>query len=407
MNKASVVRVIICFGCATVLPGRMTSAQAVGTEQDWEQLVRTPAVSGYEQKLAEQIREGLKGLSPHTDNLGNVYVTLGSGSPLRLIATPMDEPGYVVSEITTDGFLRVQRLPQAPPNATFDLLHAAQPAWVVTRSGNRVNGVFAGLSVHLQPQRLNAPKMTHPDELYVDVGAVSREEVLSAGIDLLDPVTLTHHDYQLGSFEYTAPGIGDHFGCVALMNLLTVLRLGQATLSGTVTVAFVTQQWTGGRGLDRLLNELHPDELIFVGRLLSPKSSPSASPTASGNQNLPGRGILLSVSDPAAPLAGLPADLKRLADENHLSLTETAATPPRIAGYTKPVAMPQRMAQLGVATLFPVTPAETLSILDVGAITDLLYRYATGGMAAGGLGGGSGGGSGDCGPPRLPALVAT
>ena len=178
MNKASVVRVIICFVSATILPGRMTSAQAV---QDWEQLVRTPAVSGYEQKLAEQIREKLKGLSPHTDNLGNVYVTLGSGSPLRLIVTPMDEPGYVVSEITADGYLRVQRLPQAPPNATFDLLHAAQPAWVVTRSGNRVNGVFAGLSVHLQPQRLNAPKMTHPDELYVDLGATSRDEVLSAG----------------------------------------------------------------------------------------------------------------------------------------------------------------------------------------------------------------------------------
>src|SRR2546430_8389785 len=177
MNKASVVRVIICFGCATVLPGRMTSAQRCGTEQYWKQLERPPAVSGYEQKLAEQIRAKLKDLSPHTDNLGNVYVTLGSGSPLRLIATPMDEPGYVVSEITADGYLRVQRLPQAPPNATFDLLHAAQPAWVVTRSGNRVNGVFAGLSVHLQPQRLTAPKMAHPDELYVDVGATSRDEV--------------------------------------------------------------------------------------------------------------------------------------------------------------------------------------------------------------------------------------
>src|SRR2546430_7441712 len=66
--------------------------------------------------------------------------------------------------------------------------------------------------------------------------------------------------------------------------------------------------------------------------------------------------------------------------------------------------MPQRMAQLGVATLFPVTPAETLSILDVGAITDLLYRYATGGMAAGGIGGGRGGGTGGCGPPLPPAL---
>src|SRR5207302_5698322 len=130
-------------------------------------------------------------------------------------------------------------------------------------------------------------------------------------------------------------------------------------------------------------------------------------PAARENQNLPGRGILLGVNDPTTPLTGLPAELKKLADRNHLSLTVTAATPPRIAGYTKPVAMPQCMAQLGVATLFPVTPAETLSILDVGAITELLYRYATGGMAAAGFGGGRGSGCADCSPPLLPALVET
>ena len=68
-------------------------AEHLGTEQDWEQFVRTPAVSGYKQKLTDQIREKLKGFSPHTDNVGNIYVILGSGSPLRLIVTPMDEPG--------------------------------------------------------------------------------------------------------------------------------------------------------------------------------------------------------------------------------------------------------------------------------------------------------------------------
>jgi len=409
MKKLLVTRGVIWFAFAAifssaVLP-QQTAALRFGTEQDWERFVKTPAVSGYEQKLAEEIREKLEGLSPHTDNVGNVYVTLGSGSPSRLIVTPMDEPGYVVSEITYDGFLRVQRLPQAPPNAVFDLLHAAQPVWVITRDGKKVNGVFAGLSVHLQPQRQNAPKMAYPDEMFVDIGAANAEQVRSAGVDLLDPVSLNRAVYSLGSYEYAAPGIGDHFGCIALINLLTTSRLGQAKLSGTTTVAFVTQHWTGGRGLERLLNEIHPDELIYVGRLLSPRSSAASSPLAAENHAIPGRGIQLGVSDPTTPLTGLPAELKKLADESHLSLTATAAMPPRIAGYTKPIAMPQRFAHLGVATLFPVTPAETLSILDVGSITELLYRYVSGHMAAGGLGSGSGGGCGDCGPPLLPALV--
>ncbi|HEX2664710.1 MAG TPA: hypothetical protein VHM93_17900, partial [Candidatus Acidoferrum sp.] len=143
------------------------SAQAAFDPSRLEQI---PAVSGYEQPLVEEIRSSLRSLSPKTDNLGNLWVTFGSGSPHRLLVTPVDEPGYVVSEITPDGFLRVQRLPQAAPNPVFDMLHFAQPIWVMTRSGKRVPGVFAGLSVHLQPARVNPPKMNHPDEMYVDIG---------------------------------------------------------------------------------------------------------------------------------------------------------------------------------------------------------------------------------------------
>src|SRR5258707_2264836 len=94
---------------------------------DAGQLAEIPTVAGYEQELSGGIREQLKALEPKTDNLGNVYVTVGSGAPHRLVVIAIDEPGYVVSGITPDGFLRVQRLPQAPPNSIFDLLHAAQP----------------------------------------------------------------------------------------------------------------------------------------------------------------------------------------------------------------------------------------------------------------------------------------
>src|SRR6266852_7186822 len=173
-------------------------AQRSFSESDWEGLVRIPAVSGYEQELAAKIREKLKSLSPKTDNLGNIYVTLGNGVPHRLIVTPMDEPGYVVSGITPDGFLRVQRLPQAPPNAVFDELHAAQPVWVITRDGKKVPGVFAGLSVHLQGLRLNAPKMSDLDQMYVDIGATSSEEVRATGVDVLDSVMLQRQRFSVG-----------------------------------------------------------------------------------------------------------------------------------------------------------------------------------------------------------------
>jgi putative aminopeptidase FrvX len=341
-------------------------------------LLITPAVSGYEQQLAARISSTLKDLSPKTDNLGNVYVTLGAGSPHRLIVTPMDEPGYIVSEITPDGFLRVQRLPQRAPNAVFDLLHAAQPVTVVTRGGKQVAGVFTGLSVHLQPARVNPPSMANLDEMYVDIGAASAEEVRAAGVDLLDPVSLTRAPQQLASTEMAAPSIGDRIGCIVLVNLLSALKQDSQKFSGTLTVAFAVQQWTGGRGLDRLLNELHPDEMVYVGRLFPPKGDDSKAPAAPPVQPLkPGAGILLA-SSPTGELGKLAAELKKVADEHQLKLSTVAAAPPAMAGYAKPTLLPERFAHLGTASLYPVTPAETISETDIGLLEALLYHYVSG-----------------------------
>src|SRR5260370_32653477 len=241
-----------------------------------EKLYEIPAVSGYEQLLSGEIRNQLQEFSPKTDSLGDVYVTLGSGAPHSLSGRPMAEPGYVVSGITSDGYVRLQRLPQAPPSTVFDLLHAAQPAWVITRSGKKVSGVFAGLSIHLQSLRLNAPKMSHPDEMYVDIGATSAEEVRAAGVDVLDAFTAGRSFYHAGSTSWVAEAIGDRFGCVTLVGLLNQLQKSGAKVRGTLTVAFVSQQWTGGRGFDCLVNRVWGPQTPSVSRPLPPSHLPSA-----------------------------------------------------------------------------------------------------------------------------------
>ncbi len=390
--------------CLLFLLAAPAFGEAQTLESELGPFVETPAVSGYEQELAGKIRESLKEFSPKSDNLGNVYVTLGTGAPHRLIVTPMDEPGYVVSGITPDGYLRVQRLPQAAPNAVFDLLHAAQPVWVMTRNGKKVPGVFAGLSVHLQPGRQNAPKMNHPDEMYVDLGASSAEEVRAAGVDVLDPVVMSRSLRRVGAHLWTAPAIGDRFGCAVLTDLLALLHANQAKPRGTLTVAFVTQQWAGGRGLDRLLNELRPDEMLYVGRLLPPRSAAGTSgAAATGKRSVPGTGVLLGVADATASPAGLPAELKKLGDENHLSVSLEIAAPPRIAGYAAPTALPGRFAQLGLPALFSVTPAETIGFNDLQTLGELLYRYATEGTPAPK---GSGGKAGSLAASVLPLIGA-
>lgn len=340
------------------------------TPMDVSRLGQIPAVSGYEQALIEEIRGQLRGLSPKTDNLGNLWVSFGSGSPHRLLVTSVDEPGYVVSDITPGGFLRVQRLPQAAPNPVFDTLHFAQPVWVVTRSGKKVSGVFAGLSVHLQPARVNPPKMNHPDEMFVDIGASSAADVRAAGVELLDPVALNRSGLPFTRntiFEpsiLSGPALGDRFGAYLLMGLAK--RPQESKLQGTTTIAFATQQWTGGRGLERLLNEINPDEVILVGRLRPVGTSPDRAARS---------GILLGVGDANAPLPEFSAQLKSLAEGAQLPLTVVTASPPRMAGYTTPTPLPHRFAQLGIETRWPTTPAETISLADLGSLVTLLETF--------------------------------
>jgi putative aminopeptidase FrvX len=362
-----------------VLIGYCFGAAEPAMSQYYSGREETPAVSGYEQHLANEIRSSIKGFSPQTDNLGNVYVTIGSGAPHRLIVTPIDQPGYVVSEITSDGYLRVQRLPQRAPNVVFDLLHAAQPVWVMTRDGKIVPGVFSGLSVHLQPARQNAPTMAHPDDMYVDIGASTAEQVRAAGVDLLDPISLIQYPQVIGTDEIAGPATGDRFGRSVLLELLRLLAAHKENISGTLTIAFATQQWTGGRGLDRLLNELHPDELIYVGRIMPPRidESKPASP-ATHEAMTPGSGVLIGVSDTSVALSGLPAELKKIADSHNVRTQPVSAALPALAGYAKATPLPARFAHLGVASLYPVTPAEIISTADVGALESLLYRYIAG-----------------------------
>jgi putative aminopeptidase len=352
-----------------------TALIAVTSSGAQSNLADLPRVPGYEQELARALRETLKRFSPKTDNLGNVYITLGSGAPHRLIVTPMDEPGYIVSDITPDGYLRVQRLPQAPPYAIFDLLHAAQPVRITTRNGKAVAGVFAGLSVHLEPRRLNPPTMAHPDQMYVDIGATSAAEVRAVGVNLLDPIAMNREQDNPGDFgreNWNPRGDGGRFGIFALLRLLGQLH-GQK-MKGTLTVGFVAQHWAGGRGMNRLLTQIHPDEMIFVGHI-TPKPPPNGKEALEAPQ--PGSGVLIGTPDEPAGQEGFFVEaFKKLAEQAKIPLSVLSANPPRIADYVAGAEYPKRFVSLGVPALWPVTPAESVDASDLISLDVLLQSYA-------------------------------
>jgi putative aminopeptidase FrvX len=340
---------------------------------DLKEFVETPALSGYETQLAENIRSKLGAFHPAIDNLGDVIVTIGSGAPRRLVVAPIDEPGFVVSGITDDGYLRVQRLPQGGLPPVFNELYSAQPVKVGTASGKWMDGVVAGLSIHLQPGRSNPPKSSDLENMYVDIGATSRAEARKAGIDNLSPIVINRRSETLGYDKFAGASVGDRFGAAVLVDLLRAID--PSKIAGTLTVAFVVQQYTGARGLQRILSAIEADEMVYVGRLLPGGAVPGVENVRRAPRREPGGGVLIGLAETDGTLAGLAADLKQIADDDKIPLETDYSADMLPRGYLPAPLVPAKWVHVGIATVWSDTPAEFVDISDLKQLAHLLDDY--------------------------------
>lgn len=341
------------------------------TVSNLRQLTETIAVSGYEVNLSHLIETKLAGLHPQRDAIGNITVTFGSGAPHRLIAAPIDEPGYVISRIDDDGYLRVQRLPQFGVPAHYDELEGTQPVQIETRGGQLLTGVVAGLSIHLAPGRSAPPNPDDLNNLYIDIGATSATEVRQAGIDLLSPIAAERRLWPVGETDVSGTAVGDRFGAAVLLDVARALS--QVHVQGTITLAFVVQQWSGARGLTQLLQAEHPDELIFLGRAMPRAVRPGA---ANAEQ--------LKAGEPevyrARPGSGVwvcseTGDLEHDLTKSGIALHQGEAPPLIPRSYEAPVGLPARSIHLAVPLGWPTTAAETLNEDDLAQLEQVVARY--------------------------------
>jgi putative aminopeptidase FrvX len=361
---------IFCFPAVAQTQNAPTKVSG-DLASDLKEFVETPSVSGYEQQLTEKIRAKLAAFHPVVDNLGDVIVTIGSGSPHRLIVTPIDEPGFIVSGITDDGYLRLQRLPQSGLPPIFNALYSAQPVKIRTASGKWIDGVVAGISVHLHRTGETTPSASDIENMYVDIGASSAAEARKSGVDILSPVAINRSAPNLADGKVTGASIGDKFGAAALVHALR--HTDPTKVNGTLTVAFVVQQRVGGRGLDRILRNTQADEMIYVGRLFRGGNVPGMEGVHRAPRREPGSGVLVGLAQSTGEFPGLAADLKKLADANEIPLATdySAAITPQ--GYSAPPAFPAKWTHIGIASSWPDTPAETIGLDDLRELADFMF----------------------------------
>jgi putative aminopeptidase FrvX len=206
---------------------------------------------GQEMEVVRTLREWFKPLADdlEVDHMGNLYAYKKGNKPgpTIMISAHSDEIGCVVRDIDAHGFLRLERT-----GGVIESLMIGRKVNVKGHLG--VVGVKAG---HLQTpeERKKVPLI---NELYVDVGARSKEEVAHMDIRIGDSITyiselerFTNHDLICGK------AIDNRSCCVLLLKLFEALQ--DREFSGTIVGVVAVQEEVGLRGAKVATYKVNPD----------------------------------------------------------------------------------------------------------------------------------------------------
>ena len=212
-----------------------------------EKLSNASGVSGYENEIRQVIKDEL---SEHvdelsTDSIGNLFATKrgNESRPVVMVAAHMDEVGLFVDFIEPKGFLRFREV-----GGIDDRVLLSQRVYVGEKKSP---GVIGAKPIHLQKPDERGKKVVGSDDMFIDVGAASKDGALKLA-KIGDPVAFATKLIQSGNI-LRGKAFDDRAGCGALVELLK--RSYPFTLHGVFTV----QEELGLRGARIAAYKLNPD----------------------------------------------------------------------------------------------------------------------------------------------------
>ncbi len=217
-----------------------------------ERLCTLNGISGDEGAVRDFIIKEIKPFvdSIRVDNLGNLIVhKSGKSKPKArlLLSAHMDEVGLMVTDITSDGYLKFDEV--------GGIDRRILPSKSVTVGANNISGVIGLKPVHLTKgdEGSSVPTMS---EMYVDIGADSMEEAQKY-VSIGDSINFVQ-SYSETDTTVKSKALDDRFGCYVLIELL------KSELEYDVDASFVVQEEVGLRGAKVASYTVDPQFAIVV-----------------------------------------------------------------------------------------------------------------------------------------------
>ncbi len=225
-----------------------------------ERLLDANGPSGFEVRAARVWRAEAERIADQVsvDVSGNSFATVNpAGRPRVMLAGHVDEIGLQVTHIDTEGFVFIDEIGGWDPQVLV-----GQRVRVLSKGGD-VPGVIGKKAIHLMTAEERG-KASKTKDLWVDVGAGSREEVSQLGIRVGDPMVLAQGMLRLAGDRIASRAIDNRIGAYVVLEAIRLLS-EQPAAASTTAVATVQEEigYTGG-GARPGAFALEPDVAIVV-----------------------------------------------------------------------------------------------------------------------------------------------
>jgi endoglucanase len=258
-----------------------------------KELTEAHSVPGHEDEVRAIFCDELGGLGEiSSDRTGSVFCTLPGEGPRVMITGHMDEVGFMVQNITPDGFLQF-----VPLGGWWEHNLLSQRVEVVTRTGTKIPGVIASKPPHFLGANQRREVMSI-EQMFIDVGVGSRAEVeRDLGISLGDPIAPWVPFVAMGAEDrFMAKAFDNRVGMAATVQAGQILAddggsPNQLILCGTV------QEEMGTRGARTAANHAKPDVAIV---LEGPPADDIPGCSRVESQGRLGGGVQIRMFDPSA-----------------------------------------------------------------------------------------------------------
>ncbi len=332
-----------------------------------EELIITPSPTGFEsagQKVWTKYVESFAD-DVETDAYGSAVAKLDTSFDVItvMLEAHCDEIGMIVQHITEKGFVHVNKL-----GGSDSTIARAKRVNIHNKRG-LVSGVTGNTAIHLQDKKNGGGEQPAWKDVYIDIGAGSREEALEM-VQIGDPITYDENIDFLSDDIITGRALDNRIGGFVIAQVMKRLSENRSDLGVNVMALNSVQEEVGGYGARMMSYRLEPD-MALVTDVTHATDTPGINNSEHGLTKL-GEGPVVQHGGANHPkfvsFIEEVSENKEIATQHEAVSVRTGTDTDSI--FYQKTGIPSALVSLPLRYMH--SPVETASVTDVNRLIDLM-----------------------------------